>query len=91
MAFPLPEPGSGHQVTDPLRDYVCGQGEAPEVRREDNPKIMEIVGKNYFGAPVSGRYRINQVVAWCLEKDSNERPKIGRLVCHVKSIVFNNL
>jgi hypothetical protein len=49
---------------------------------------MEVVGKNFFGGPVSGRYRINQVIAWCLERDPSERPKVNRLVSHVKSIVF---
>lgn len=81
IAFGIPTP-------DPLRNYFCGQGDAPEVARTANPKLMEVVGKNYFQGPVSGRYRINQVIAWCLERDSNERPKIGRLISHVKSIVF---
>lgn len=90
MAFPQPEAQvfGAQAFQDPLRNYYCGQGEPPEVSKTDNPKIMEIAGKNYFGGPVSGRYRINQVISWCLERDSNERPKIGRLVCHVKSIVF---
>jgi serine/threonine protein kinase len=89
MAFPLPEVHvMGAQFRDPLRTYFCGQGESPEVAREDNPKIMQVVGKNYFEGPVSGRYRINQVISWCLERDSNERPKIARLISHVKSIVF---
>lgn len=90
MAFPQPEPQvfGAQAFQDPLRNYYCGTGEPPEVARSDNPKIMEIAGKNYFGGPVSGRYRINQVISWCLERDSNERPKIGRLVYHVKSIVF---
>jgi serine/threonine protein kinase len=90
MAFPLSEATFGVQPSDPLRNYYCGQGDPPEVAKTDNPKIMQAVGKNYFDGPVSGRYRINQVIAWCLERDSNERPKIARLVCHVKSIVFQS-
>jgi serine/threonine protein kinase len=72
---------------DPLRKYWCGTTEPPEVARSDNPKLMFEVGKNYFVGPVSGRYRINQVISWCLEREPNERPKIGRLVNHVKSVV----
>jgi hypothetical protein len=90
MAFPLPESAFAGIPADPLRSYYFEQrGEAPEVAKTDNPRIMVEMGKNYFGGPVSGRYRINQVISWCLERDSNERPKIGRLVCHVKSIVFH--
>jgi hypothetical protein len=48
---------------------------------------MTVVGKNFFESPVSGRYRINQVISWCLEKDPSERPKAERLFRHVKSIV----
>src|SRR5271167_3835714 len=88
MAFPLPESAFAGVPQDPLQKYFCGRMEPPEVARTDNPKIMEVAGKNYFGGPVSGRYRINQVISWCLERDANERPKIGRLACHVKSIVF---
>jgi hypothetical protein len=91
MAFPLPESAFAGIPQDPLQKYYCGQMEPPEVARPDNPKLMQVAGKNYFGGPVSGRYRINQVVSWCLERDPNERPKIARLVCHVKSIVFHNL
>jgi serine/threonine protein kinase len=89
MAFPLIAEGAfGIQPSDPLQTYYCGTGEPPEVARSDNPKIMVPVGDNYFGGPVSGRYRINQVISWCLERDPSERPKIGRLVNHMKSIVF---
>jgi serine/threonine protein kinase len=88
MAFPPPESAFAGVPQDPLQKYFCGRMEPPEVARTDNPKIMEVAGKNYFCGPVSGRYRINQVISWCLERDANERPKIGRLVYHVKSIVF---
>lgn len=89
MAFPLPESAFAGIPFDPLRSYYFEQrGEPPEVEKSDNPKIMMETGKNYFGGPVSGRYRINQVISWCLERDPNERPKIVRLVRHVKSIVF---
>jgi serine/threonine protein kinase len=87
LAFP---PSATFGPQDPLRMYFCGNGEPPEVAREDNPRIMEVVGKNYFGGPVSGRYRINQVIAWCLEREPSERPKVNRLVSHVKSVVFQN-
>lgn len=85
MAFPHHvQPG----CPDPLRLYFVGQTAVPEVAKEQNPKIMTVVGKNFFESPVSGRYRINQVISWCLETDANERPKIGRLIRHVKSIVL---
>jgi serine/threonine protein kinase len=86
MAFP-PSDGFPAAGPDPLRKYWCGTAEPPEVARNDNPKIFQEVGKNYFVGPVSGRYRINQVISWCLEREPNERPKIGRLVNHVKSVV----
>jgi len=88
MAFP-PASAFGGIVKDPLRNYYHGTADPPEVAKTDNPALMQVVGKNYFDGPVSGRYRINQVIAWCLERDSNERPKIGRLVNHVKGIVFH--
>ena len=87
LAFP-PTATFGVGPQDPLRTYFGGQNEPPEVAREDNTRLMEVVGKNFFGGPVSGRYRINQVIAWCLERDPSERPKVNRLVSHVKSIVF---
>jgi len=90
MAFPFTGSGFALSPEDPLRRYYCGEGDKdlPEVLRPDNPLIMRCVGNNYFGGPVSGRYRINQVISWCLERDANDRPKIGRLVNHVKSIVW---
>jgi len=90
MAFPFTGNGFALSPEDPLRKYYCGEGDKylPEVLRTDNPLLMRCVGNNYFGGPVSGRYRINQVISWCLERDASDRPKIGRLVNHVKSIVW---
>ena len=85
MAFPAQLPNG---CPDPLRLYFVGQKSVPEVTKEDNPRIMTPVGKNFLGSPVSGRYRINQVVSWCLETDASDRPKVERLIRHVKSIVL---
>lgn len=89
MAFPPPPQQPQQQSQDPMWNYVKGNGRPPEVGPADNPKLYNpAVGMNCFGEPVSGRYRINQVVQWCLERDSSDRPKIWRLICHVKSIVM---
>jgi serine/threonine protein kinase len=90
MAFPPPPQQPPAQLSqDPLWHYVKGNGKPPEVSPTDNPKIYNpAAGLNCFGDPVSGRYRINQVIQWCLERDPNDRPKIWRLICHVKSIVM---
>lgn len=89
MAFPQAPQTPGRPPQDALWQYVKANGRPPEVGPADNPRLYNpAVGVNCFGEPVSGRYRINQVVQWCLERDSNDRPKISRIICHVKSIVW---
>jgi hypothetical protein len=91
MAFPLDAHLPGMPaVEDSLGKYVNGGGPPPELEPNDNPQLYETaVGINCFGNPVSGRFRINQVIQWCLERDPNDRPRISRLILHVKSIVWN--